>query len=55
MTRYVGPPPRPMLPPRPWNKVTLIPNPFQAATTSSCALYSSYAAVKRPESFLESE
>ena len=55
MAIYVGPPPCPILPPRPWNRVNLIQNSLQAATTSSYALYSSQAAVKCPESFPESE
>lgn len=55
MARYVGPPPRPILPPRPWKRVTLMPYSLQAATTSSWALYSSHAAEKRPASLPESE
>ncbi len=55
IARYVGPPPRPMLPPRPWKSVRRTPACSQAATTSSCARYSAQSALRRPASLAESE
>src|SRR5699024_8467070 len=50
-----GKPPRPFVPPRPWNKVNVIPCLSHKATKASCALYCAQEAAITPASFAESE
>mmetsp|Transcript_27040 Transcript_27040/g.80187 ORF Transcript_27040/g.80187 Transcript_27040/m.80187 type:complete len:273 (+) Transcript_27040:681-1499(+) len=51
----VGPPPRPTVPPRPWNSTSLILYSCATATSFSCASKSAHAAARRPASLPESE
>ncbi len=55
MAWWVGPPPRPTVPPRPWKSVTFTPWRSHAATMSSWPRYSAQAAASRPASLAESE
>ena len=55
MARCDGPPPRPTVPPRPWNSVMATPNSAPTLHTSSCPWYSAQAADMRPASLPESE
>ncbi len=54
--RYTGePPPRPTVPPRPWNRDRATPARRATPTSSSCARYRIHAAASTPTSFAESE
>ena len=55
IARCIGPPPRPMEPPRPWNSVSRTPCALHTATISSWQVYSAQAAARRPASLPESE
>mmetsp|Transcript_2993 Transcript_2993/g.10136 ORF Transcript_2993/g.10136 Transcript_2993/m.10136 type:complete len:255 (-) Transcript_2993:333-1097(-) len=55
MARYMGPPPRPTDPPRPWKRVSATPNSLHTFTISCCDLKSAQLAARRPASFPESE
>ena len=55
IARWVGPPPLPTVPPRPWNIVRRTPYCFATFTKSSCALNICQAADNRPASLPESE
>ncbi|BAD73102.1 unknown protein [Oryza sativa Japonica Group] len=55
MARWLGPPPRPTVPPRPWKMVSFTPCRSATPTISSWALYSCHAADSRPASLPESE
>ncbi len=49
------PPPRPTVPPRPWNRVHDTPASAQARATSSCTRYRAHADGSSPASLAESE
>src|SRR5205823_4819828 len=49
------PPPRPTVPPRPWNSVHDTPASAHARATSSCTRYRAHAEGKSPASLAESE
>mmetsp|Transcript_16328 Transcript_16328/g.48948 ORF Transcript_16328/g.48948 Transcript_16328/m.48948 type:complete len:226 (-) Transcript_16328:2068-2745(-) len=55
MARWVGPPPRPTVPPRPWNRVSFTLNSLATLTRDSCTSYSPQAAAMRPASLPLSE
>mmetsp|Transcript_6956 Transcript_6956/g.25587 ORF Transcript_6956/g.25587 Transcript_6956/m.25587 type:complete len:413 (+) Transcript_6956:636-1874(+) len=55
IARCDGPPPRPTVPPRPWNNVSLTPNSFPTCVAFSCPSYSAHAAAILPASLPESE
>ncbi len=55
IARWVGPPPRPIDPPRPWKSVSSTPWRRAAATRRSWAVYSSHPAATYPDSLFESE
>lgn len=55
MAKWVGPPPLPTVPPRPWNMVSFTPNFWATFTRSSWDLYICHAAERRPASLPESE
>src|SRR5699024_8237497 len=52
---WAGPPPRPTVPPRPWNNSSSICCCSHTATSSSWARYCDHAAAVVPASFAESE
>ena len=52
---YVGPPPRPALPPRPWKTVSSTPRSPASQASRSCARKISHWAVTTPPSLPESE
>ena len=52
---YVGPPPRPALPPRPWKTVSSTPRSPASQASRSCARKISHCAVTTPPSLPESE
>mmetsp|Transcript_2748 Transcript_2748/g.8229 ORF Transcript_2748/g.8229 Transcript_2748/m.8229 type:complete len:303 (+) Transcript_2748:291-1199(+) len=53
--KWAGAPPRPTVPPRPWNRVRWTPNSFAALTSFSWTSYRPHAAANLPASFPLSE
>mmetsp|Transcript_3994 Transcript_3994/g.8631 ORF Transcript_3994/g.8631 Transcript_3994/m.8631 type:complete len:295 (-) Transcript_3994:1953-2837(-) len=55
MAMWVGPPPRPTVPPLPWNSTSFTPCSLATAVIFSWASYRAHAAARRPASLPESE
>jgi hypothetical protein len=55
IARFVGPPQRPMAPPRPWNSVSSTPSRRAVTARSLCARWSIQLAARNPDSLFESE
>ena len=55
MARWVGPPPRPTVPPRPWKRRRVTPHSRATWCSARCAFQISQVQVIMPPSLLESE